>query len=286
MGDADVLAGARRLSDPYPRCCSGITDVDLDDLLQAQTAEEEAGQQEIKDLQERLKELKHRERELRTRRVNATGGLHSKLCELHGKPWTWKPEGVQQMMPKPSEQTSRSPVSSPCHSISRKKRKNVPRRLKELKEASTCSMEAAEDRRKQRMVSDNWIFETCPRYTVKGGVLVRPPVWKDMPKGMSSFHRDLIGVVAMSLRYKAQAGLLTCGSFEEWSSRKHLTTQLFSRKDELHAFHKTLCDTRVKEDMKDIFRRASAVAPPSASPPSASPSHGPLSSPNASPRSD
>ena len=25
MDDADVLAGARRLSDPYPRCCSGIT---------------------------------------------------------------------------------------------------------------------------------------------------------------------------------------------------------------------------------------------------------------------
>lgn len=33
--------------------------------------------------------------------------------------------GVQQMMPKPSEQTSRSPVSSPCHSISRKKRKDL-----------------------------------------------------------------------------------------------------------------------------------------------------------------
>ena len=99
--------------------------------------------------------------------MNATGGLHSKLCELHGKPWAWKPEGtgferiylhpdvpstvgllcrgcenqffrnghiilgcsdetgVQQMMPKPSEQTSRSPVSSPCHSISRKKRKDL-----------------------------------------------------------------------------------------------------------------------------------------------------------------
>ena len=27
------------------------------------------------------------------RRVNAAGGLHSKLCELHGKPWTWKSEG-------------------------------------------------------------------------------------------------------------------------------------------------------------------------------------------------
>ncbi len=32
--------------------------------------------------------------------------------------------GVQQM-PKPSEQTSRSPVNSPCHSISRKKRKDL-----------------------------------------------------------------------------------------------------------------------------------------------------------------
>lgn len=146
-----------------------------------------------------------------------------------------------------------------------RKRKALPRRLKKLKEASSSSLEAAEERRKQRMAADGWIFETCPRYTVPGGVIVKPPVWKDLPKGMSAFHRSLIDVVGQSLRKKDKEGLLTCGHFQEWYVQKQLKEQLFERKEELVTFHQNFGDTRMKEEMKDIFRRASSTIaqPPS-----------------------
>eukprot|EP00913_Durusdinium_trenchii_P020758 g19498.t1 len=107
-----------------------------------------------------------------------------------------------------------------------RKRKALPRRLKKLKEASSSSLEAAEERRKQRMAADGWIFETCPRYTVPGGVIVKPP---------------------------------------EWYVQKQLKEQLFERKEELVTFHQNFGDTRMKEEMKDIFRRASSTIaqPPS-----------------------
>ncbi|CAK9111873.1 unnamed protein product, partial [Durusdinium trenchii] len=168
---------------------------------------------------QRHEELTREMRELRTRRVNAVGSLHGKLCALHGKPWVLKapPSGARAHCSKTlsSHSSPRSPQSpqrsmscgsrsqspQPSRSMSRK-RKALPRRLKKLKEASSSSLEAAEERRKQRMAADGWIFETCPRYTVPGGVIVKPPVWKDLPKGMSAFHRSLIDVVGQSLRKK------------------------------------------------------------------------------------
>lgn len=49
--------------------------------------------------------------------------------------------------------------------------------------------------------------------------------------------------------------------FKNGPPEKKLNVQLFSRKEEFEEFHRNFGDTRMKEDMKDIFRRASTVAP-------------------------
>jgi len=124
------------------------------------------------------------------------------------------------------------------------------------------SQEFYEHCKKHRDLANTWIFETCPIYTKPGAVHVQQPVWKDVPKGMSSFHRNISDVVAESLSKKAREGRQVCGGFEQWRTRKAVKDVLETRQDELQVFNETF---HIRNEMKDIFRRSSFIEKPPSS---------------------
>jgi len=108
------------------------------------------------------------------------------------------------------------------------------------------------------MDADSWIFETCPRYTAPGGVFVQPPVWGTVPRGMSAFRKNLTAIVARGLRRKEEEGKRRCGDFETWFAKKRIEKELEERRAELT----TISDTKIREGMRDIFRRSSFFRKP------------------------